>query len=84
MTVTDFASVTVAYGSADVIGDVVGSLADLPGCAEVVVVDNGRDGSGSLAEACGASVIRRPENPGFGRRGQRRGRRDHAAPPCSS
>ena len=66
MTVTDFASVTVAYGSADVIGDVVGSLADLPGCAEVVVVDNGRDGSGSLAEACGASVIRRPENPGFG------------------
>ena len=66
VTLTDFASVTVAYRSADVIGEVVDSLTELPGCSEVVVVDNGDDGSGSLAEAGGASVIRRPDNPGFG------------------
>jgi GT2 family glycosyltransferase len=66
VTVTGFASVTVAYGSAAVIGDVVDALASVPGCREVVVVDNGTDGSGDVAEGRGASVIRRPDNPGFG------------------
>lgn len=61
-----FAVVVVAYGSADEIAEVVASAAAVDGCAQVVVVDNGSDGSATIAEAAGATVVRRPDNPGFG------------------
>ena len=81
VTLTDFASVTVAYGSADVIGDVVDSLADLPGCSEVVVVDNGR----RRFRLAAPRPRRRassgdPENPGFGAAVKTAVCGDHVAP----
>lgn len=57
--------VVVAYNSADVLP---ACLASIPGGIAVVVVDNASsDGTGALAEAAGARVVRAPVNLGFGR-----------------
>lgn len=58
--------VVVAYRSREVIADVVHRASHVPDVASVTVVDNGTDGSADLAEAAGATIIRRPDNPGFG------------------
>ena len=57
--------VSVAYNSAGVIGDMLSSV---PSGTPVFVVDNASsDNSAEVAVAAGASVIRLPENQGFGR-----------------
>lgn len=61
-----FAVTIVAYNGADSIAGVVAAARGLAGCTRVVVVDNGADGAGAVAEAAGAEVIARPDNPGFG------------------
>lgn len=62
----DLDVVIVAYRSRDVIEEVVTSMRSLSEAASVVVVDNGDDGSGDIAEQAGATLIRRADNPGFG------------------
>jgi N-acetylglucosaminyl-diphospho-decaprenol L-rhamnosyltransferase len=71
--------VIVAYRSRDAIARVVESATRVPGAAQVVVVDNGEDGSASVAAAAGAKVIEQPWNPGFGS-GQNAGVRTGSAP----
>jgi len=66
------ATIIVAYNNATTIGQLVRSVAEIKGCSTVVVVDNGTDGSGDVAAAAGALVVRCPDNPGFGT-GQNRG-----------
>jgi N-acetylglucosaminyl-diphospho-decaprenol L-rhamnosyltransferase len=57
-------AIFVTYNSAAVIG---AALASLPPGLPVIVVDNASgDDSASIAEAAGATVIRRPSNAGFG------------------
>ncbi len=57
--------VTVAYNSAAVLA---GMLASVPADTPVVVVDNASsDGSGDIAAAAGARIVRLEENEGFGR-----------------
>jgi N-acetylglucosaminyl-diphospho-decaprenol L-rhamnosyltransferase len=58
--------VVVAYGSQELIGRCLGSVADRSEVASIVVVDNGDGRSSDAAEALGATVLRRPDNPGFG------------------
>jgi len=66
------ATIIVAFNNATTIGQLVRSVAEIRGCSTVVVVDNGTDGSGDVAAAAGALVVRCPDNPGFGT-GQNRG-----------
>lgn len=63
---SDLDVVVVAYRSRDVIEEAVLRATSLPEVASVVVVDNGDDGSGDVAEQAGATVLRRSDNPGFG------------------
>lgn len=55
----------VTYGNAKTIERCLASLRGLDGLGSVVVVDHGRDGSGDLARARGATVLEDPSNPGF-------------------
>jgi GT2 family glycosyltransferase len=64
--------VVVGYANRDSIEQCIERAGALSGVGTVVVVDHGRDGTGDLAEAMGARVIRDPGNPGFGA-GQNRG-----------
>jgi len=73
------AVVIVGYGNADSIAECVRRARALDDVAEVVVVDHGTDGTADIAEAVGARVFRRPQNPGFGA-GQNRGVRATTAP----
>ena len=68
----DLDVVVVAFGSVDVIAEVVSRARALRGVGEVVVVDHGIDGSAAVAAAQGARVVEDPSNPGFGA-GQNRG-----------
>ena len=63
---TGIAVVIVAFNNADTIAQLVETALGLPECELVVVVDNGSDGSADIAQAAGAKVLRRPDNPGFG------------------
>lgn len=56
----------VAYNNASTIASTVRRAQSLPNCTTVVVVDNGLDDSGPIAERAGARVVLRPDNPGFG------------------
>ena len=58
--------VVVAYGNAATIAATVEQAMTIPGCASVVVVDNGTDDSAAVATDAGAVALRRPDNPGFG------------------
>lgn len=58
--------VVVAYASDDLIEACVASVASDPLVSKVIVVDHGDGRSADIAERCGALVVRRPENPGFG------------------
>ena len=71
--------VVVAYGSEELIEGCLGSLAAAPEVSSIVVVDNGDGLSADAAEALGATVVRRPDNPGFGA-GQNQGVALTAAP----
>lgn len=56
-----------AYNEADVIGDVVSSLAASSAWHEIIVVDDGsRDDTAARAAAAGAAVVRHPYNKGNG------------------
>ena len=64
MSFTSVTAICVTYESAAVIG---GALRSLPPACKAIVVDNAsRDNSANLAEECGAQVIRRKVNAGFG------------------
>lgn len=63
---TGIAVVIVAFNNADTIARSIARASELPGCEQVIVVDNGTDGSADVAATAGATVLRRPENPGFG------------------
>lgn len=61
--------VTVIHDSADELGRLVGSLAaHLDERPQLIVVDTGSpdDGGADLARRAGATVVERPDNPGFG------------------
>ncbi len=58
-------AVVVAFASRDHIDRVVDDLTPVVD-GRIVVVDNGRDGSGARAGDRGAIVVHRPDNPGFG------------------
>lgn len=64
-------AVVVAYRSRDELPACLEGLVRV-GVEEVVVVDHGDDGSGEVAEALGATVLRNAANPGYGT-GQNRG-----------
>jgi GT2 family glycosyltransferase len=72
MTAAPVDVVVVAYGNRDAIEHCIQRVWRLRGVNNIVVVDHGTDGTGDLAEAMGARVIRDPGNPGFGA-GQNRG-----------
>lgn len=62
----EFSVTIVAFNNADTIAESVQRSLRIPGCRSVVVVDNGSDGTASVAAAAGAVSIHRPDNPGFG------------------
>lgn len=56
-----------AYNEAETIGRVLDEIGSLPGCAEIVVVDDGSsDATGDVAAAHGARVISHDRNRGYG------------------
>jgi GT2 family glycosyltransferase len=71
--------VVVAYASRDTIEHCIDGVGALRGVGTLVIVDHGTDGTGDLAEALGARVLRDPGNPGFGA-GQNRGVAATSAP----
>ena len=58
--------VVVAYNSAEALRASLPAAQQIPGLAQLVVVDNGPDASSEVASQLGAEVLRRPGNPGFG------------------
>lgn len=60
------AVVIVTFNNADTVARSIQNALALPECERVVVVDNGSDCSDRIAEDAGATVLRRPDNPGFG------------------
>lgn len=71
--------IIVAYNSRDHIRRCLPEAFKLPNLRDVVLVDHGRDGSGQVARAAGATVLENPGNPGFGA-GQNAGVRATSAP----
>jgi glycosyltransferase involved in cell wall biosynthesis len=64
---SDVSVVIPAYNEADVIGEVVTSLASAAAWREIIVVDDGsRDATASCAAAAGAIVVKHPYNKGNG------------------
>ncbi len=63
---SDVDVVVVAYNNVDLLRICLDQVRTLPTVRSVTVVDNGGDGSAALAEFLGATVLRRPDNPGFG------------------
>ena len=62
-----FSVVIPAKNEASAIGSVVKSAIDMPGCCEVIVVDDGsEDATARIAEDQGATVIRHPYSKGNG------------------
>jgi N-acetylglucosaminyl-diphospho-decaprenol L-rhamnosyltransferase len=71
--------VVVAHRSSATLRAALDSAGRIPGCRQLIVVDQGEDGSGELAEAHGARVLRPGANRGFGA-GQNLGLRAASAP----
>ena len=64
--VQDYSGVAVVLPALDEAGSIAAVLADLPPVGRVIVVDNGStDGTGAIAAAAGAEVVREPRR-GYG------------------